>query len=148
MMQLIRPRPDGWVLTNPRIVNGLQTSNVIHLNASADAITKKRLAQSLLVRVIKEPDPVVREAVIIGTNNQTTVSSLQLHANDPSQIRLERYLRSKGWYYERRRYQYRGTGLPASRIRSLTELAQAVIAVHLLAPDIARATDDPTVNRP
>lgn len=135
----IDPTETGWVLTNPLIVNGLQTSNVIHLNAVAETITKKRLAQTLLVRVIKEPDPVVREAVIIGTNNQTTVSSLQLHANDPFQIRLEQYLRSKGWYYERRRYQYRGTSAPASRIRSLTELAQAVIAVHLLAPDTARA---------
>lgn len=133
------PTETGWVLTNPLIVNGLQTSNVIHLNSIAGTITRKRLSQSLLVRVIKEPDPDVREAIIIGTNNQTTVNSLQLHANDPFQIRLEKYLLSKGWYYERRRYQYRGTSAPASKVRSLIEIAQAVIAVHLLAPDTARA---------
>lgn len=133
------PTETQWVLTNPLIVNGLQTSNMIHLNAVAGKITKKRLLQGLLVRVIKEPDPVVREAVITGTNNQTTVNSLQLHANDPFQIRLERYLRSKGWYYERRRYQYRGAGVPATKVRSLTELAQSIMAVHLLTPDTARA---------
>lgn len=133
------PSETRWVLTNPLIVNGLQTSNMIHLSSVADKITKKRLSQNLLVRVIKEPDPVVREAVITGTNNQTTVSGLQLHANDPFQIRLELFLRAKGWFYERRRYQYRGANVPAAKIRSLTELAQAVMAVHLLAPDTARA---------
>jgi hypothetical protein len=133
------PTDTRWVLTNPLIVNGLQTSNVIHSASVLKKITKKRLGQSLLVRVIREPDPSVRESVIIGTNNQTTVNSLQLHANDPHQVKLERYLHSKGWYYERRRYQYRGSGVPAGKIRSLREVGQAVMAVHLLAPDTARA---------
>ncbi|WP_121866106.1 AIPR family protein [Glutamicibacter nicotianae] len=133
------PTETDWVLTNPLIVNGLQTSNIIHLSSIAGTITRKRLNQSLLVRVVREPDPDIREAIIIGTNNQTTVNSLQLHANDPFQIRLEKYLLSKGWYYERRRYQYRGAAVAASKVRSLTEIAQAVIAVHLLAPDTARA---------
>ncbi|NIJ04249.1 AIPR family protein [Frigoribacterium faeni] len=135
------PSETKWVLTNPLIVNGLQTSNVVHAFAVEKKITKKRLSQSLLVRVIKAPEPEIREAVITGTNNQTTVNSLQLHANDDLQIRLERYLRSKGWYYERRRYQYRNTQPkpPASKVRSVTELAQAMMAVHLLVPDTARA---------
>lgn len=133
------PTETRWVLTNPLIVNGLQTSNVIHSASVSNKVTKKRLGQSLLVRVITEPDPSVRESVIIGTNNQTTVNSLQLHANDPLQVKLERYLRSKGWYYERRRYQYRGSGVPSGKIRSLTEVGQAVMAVHLLVPDTARA---------
>jgi hypothetical protein len=137
--EMADPTETRWVLTNPLIVNGLQTSNVIHLSAVAGKITKKRLLQGLLVRVIKEPDLVVREVVITGTNNQTTVNSLQLHANDPFQIRLERFLGSKGWYYERRRYQFRGAGIPAAKTRSVTELAQSVMAVHLLAPDTARA---------
>lgn len=133
------PTELGWVLTNPLIVNGLQTSNVIHAASVEKKITKKRAAQSLLVRIIKEPNAAVRESVIIGTNNQTTVNSLQLHANDPLQVKLERYLRSKDWYYERRRYQYRGSSVPTGKIRSLTELGQAVMAIHLLAPDTARA---------
>ncbi|WP_267424879.1 MULTISPECIES: AIPR family protein [unclassified Curtobacterium] len=133
------PKESQWVLTNPLIVNGLQTSSVIHAKSVGGTITRKRLTQALLVRVVKEPDPAVRESIIIGTNNQTTVNSLQLHANEPLQVRLERYLRTQGWYYERRRYQYRGSTAPAGKTRSMTELAQAVIAVHLLAPDTARA---------
>ncbi|WP_109523645.1 MULTISPECIES: AIPR family protein [Nocardia] len=128
-----------WVLTNPLIVNGLQTSHVIHEQEVAKAITKSRLQQSILVRVITESDPNVREAVISGTNNQTAIASLQLHANEGKQLRIEEYLRPNGWYYERRRYQYRGEKVPASKIRTMTEVGQAVMATRLLLPDTARA---------
>jgi AIPR protein len=81
----------------------------------------------------------VREAIISGTNNQTAISSLQLHANEEKQRRIEEFLRASGWYYERRRYQYRGTKAPAGRIRNMAEVGQAVMAYRLLAPDTARA---------
>jgi len=128
-----------WVLTNPLIVNGLQTSHVIHEQHVAKAITRKRLKQSILVRVITESDPGVREAIISGTNNQTAIASLQLHANEEKQLRIEEFLRPHGWYYERRRYQYRGVKVAASRIRNMTDLGQAVMAIRLLKPDTARA---------
>ncbi len=128
-----------WVLTNPLIVNGLQTSHVIHEQDLANAITRKRMKQSLLVRVITESDPDVREAIINGTNNQTAIASLQLHANEEKQVRIEEFLRASGWYYERRRYQYRGVKAAASRIRNMTEVGQAVMAYRLLQPDTARA---------
>ncbi|MEU3472313.1 AIPR family protein [Rhodococcus sp. NPDC006774] len=128
-----------WVLTNPLIVNGLQTSHVIHEQDVAKAITKKRLKEFILVRVITESDPEVREAIISGTNNQTAIASLQLHANDGKQIRIEQFLHSHGWYYERRRYQYRGVKVAASKIRNMTEVGQAVMAIRLLQPDTARA---------
>ncbi|WP_221281314.1 AIPR family protein [Prescottella equi] len=133
------PRELEWVLTNPLIVNGLQTSHVVHEQDIAKAITKKRMKQCILVRVITEPDSEVREAIISGTNNQTAIASLQLHANEEKQLRIEEFLRSYGWYYERRRYQYRGMKVAASRIRNMTELGQAVMAFRLLKPDTARA---------
>ncbi|NYF12990.1 hypothetical protein HDC34_001284 [Pseudoclavibacter sp. JAI123] len=128
-----------WLLTNPLIVNGLQTSHVIHAQDIAGAITRKRLGQSVLVRVITESDADVREAIISGTNNQTAIASLQLHANEEKQLRIEEFLRASGWYYERRRYQYRGVKVAASRIRNMTEVGQAVMAYRLLQPDTARA---------
>lgn len=128
-----------WILTNPLIVNGLQTSHVIHEQDLEGGITRKRLKQSVLVRVITESDPEVREAIISGTNNQTAIASLQLHANEEKQLRIEEFLRASGWYYERRRYQYRGLKVAASRIRNMTEVGQAVMAFRLLQPDTARA---------
>src|SRR3990170_6046774 len=41
-----------YLLANPQIVNGLQTSNVIHETAADGVITPARLKQSVLVRVI------------------------------------------------------------------------------------------------
>jgi AIPR protein len=128
-----------WVVTNPLIVNGLQTSNVIHAQSLGNSITNSRLGQTVLVRLITESEPDVREAIIAGTNNQTAIASIQLHANEEKQLRIEEYLRSHKWYYERRRYQYRGKAIPASRIRTVTDVAQAVMAYRLLDPDTARA---------
>ena len=133
------PVEHHWVTTNPLIVNGLQTSHVIHEQALLKMVTKARLKEHVLVRLIIESDPIVREAIIRGTNNQTAIASIQLHANDEKQLRIEEYLRAANWYYERRRYQYRGTGAPAGRVRTVTDVAQAVIAYRLLEPDTARA---------
>ncbi|MHA7241272.1 AIPR family protein [Arthrobacter sp. TMS1-12-1] len=128
-----------WVTTNPLIVNGLQTSHVIHAQALAKTVTKERLAQPVLVRLITESDPDVREAIIAGTNNQTAIASTQLHANEEKQRRIEEYLRTANWHYERRRYQYRGSSVAPARIRTVTDVAQATMAFRLLEPDTARA---------
>ena len=128
-----------WMATNPMIVNGLQTSHVIQAESIAGNITKTRLEQTVLVRLIIESDPVVRESIIAGTNNQTAIASTQLHANEEKQIRIEEYLRHESWYYERRRYQYRGASTPAGRVRTVTDVAQAVMSYRLLEPDTARA---------
>lgn len=128
-----------WVATNPPIVNGLQTSNVIHDQALLGKISHARLEEQVLVRLVIESDPEVRESIISGTNNQTTVASIQLHANEEKQLRIEEFLRPQKWYYERRRYQYRGITVPAGRIRTMTDVGQAVMAFRLLEPDTARA---------
>ena len=135
-----------WVLTNPLIVNGLQTSNVIHAKALTGEITAERLQQTALIRVIKETDPSVREAIIAGTNNQTAIAGIQLHANEEKQLRIEEYLRHEDWFYERRRHQYRGSTTPADRIRTVTDVAQAVIAFRLLEPNTARARPGSLLN--
>lgn len=130
---------DCYELVNPQIVNGLQTSNVIHEASQGGSITKKRLRESILVRIIGGLDSAVRESIIQGTNNQTPVNSIQLYANDPHQLDIENYLETQGWHYERRRWQYRSMSVPRARIRSILELAQTVIAVVHLEPDTARA---------
>lgn len=136
-----------WITINPMIVNGLQTSHVLHEEELADNITKKRLQQTVLVRLIIESNSDVRESIIGGTNNQTAIVGIQLHANEEKQLRIEEYLRHDNWFYERRRYQYRGTSTPASRIRTVTDVAQAVMAYRLLEPDTARARPGSLLNK-
>lgn len=130
---------ESWLLVNPQIVNGLQTTNVIHEAAHDSVLTPKRRKESLLVRVISEVDPKLRESIIQGTNNQTQVNSVQLYANEERQLKLETYLETKGWFYERRRWQYRNRKVSRSRIRSILEVAQVLIAAALLEPETARA---------
>ena len=130
---------NAYLLSNPQIVNGLQTSNVIHEAFGDGIITPKRLRESVLIRVISELDPKARESIIQGTNNQAPVTSVQLYANDELQLQIETFLETKGWFYERRRWQFRSQKVPRSKIRSIVEVAQVVIATLLLEPDSARA---------
>lgn len=135
-----------WVATNPMIVNGLQTSHVIQAESVAGNISKRRLQEAVLVRLIIESEPEVRESIIAGTNNQTAIVGIQLHANEEKQFRIEEYLRHENWYYERRRYQYRGTSTPAGRIKTVTDVAQAVMSFRLHEPDTARARPGSLLN--
>lgn len=130
---------ESWLLENPQIVNGLQTTHVIHEAANESAITNRRLKEGVLVRVISELDPALRESIIQGTNNQTQVNQVQLYANDPMQVEIETFLETKGWFYERRRWQFRNRKVSRSRISSILDLAQVVIAAAMLEPDTARA---------
>jgi hypothetical protein len=77
--------------------------------------------------------------VIAGTNRQTSLTSVQLKATELLHVQIEEYLSTIGWFYERRRHQYRGARKPASRVVTINELAQAMIAVSLGRPADARA---------
>ena len=136
-----------WSIENPLIVNGLQTSFTIFNAYQENEITDQRLQDCLLVRVITSKDENIRQDIITGTNKQNSIRKTQLHANDSLQIRIEGYLKEHNWYYERRRYQYRSSTVPLNRIRTVTELSQAVMAFRLLEPDQARARPATFLNK-
>lgn len=138
--------PQEVSLTRPLVVNGLQTTHVLNEAAASGDIPPSRLNDSILVRIITAADYGVRDAVIGGTNRQTSISSIQLHATETLQREIEEYLETQGWYYERRRYQYRGSRIPAGKIVTILELAQVVIAVALGRPDDARARPSTLLN--
>ena len=136
-----------WSIENPLIVNGLQTSFTLFNAYQKNEITDRRLKDCLLVRVITSKDENIRQDIITGTNKQNSIPKTQLHANDSLQIRIEGYLKEHNWYYERRRYQYRSSTVPLNRIRTITELSQAVMAFRLLEPDQARARPATFLNK-
>ena len=136
-----------WSIENPLIVNGLQTSFTLFNAYQKNEITDRRLKDCLLVRVITSKDENIRQDIITGTNKQNSIPKTQLHANDSLQIRIEGYLKEHNWYYERRRYQYRSSTVPLNRIRTVTELSQAVMAFRLLEPDQARARPATFLNK-
>lgn len=140
--------PHAINLTRPLIVNGLQTTNVLHLASLDKAIPERRLEQSILVRVITAADSATRDMVIAGTNRQTNITSLQLKATETIHIEIEEYLGTRGWYYERRKNQYRNAGKPAARVVSINGLSQAMIAIALGRPADARARPSSLISKP
>lgn len=134
-------------ISRPLIVNGLQTSHVLHRAEVDGGVAPQRLANSIVVRVIVSTDENVRDRVIAGTNRQTPVPGPALFATDPKQIRLEAFLKTKGFYYERRKNRYKNLGKPANKRISMSMLAQAMITVLLGTPDAARARPSSILTR-
>ncbi|MDL5486018.1 AIPR family protein [Microbacterium wangruii] len=134
-------------MEQPLIVNGLQTTHVLHHVEKAGELTDSRLKEGILVRIIQSADDAVRDQVISGTNRQTRVQSAALFASSTFQHDLERYFLAKGWYYERRKNRYKNLGKPASRRVSIGLLAQAMITLALGEPDAARARPASVLNR-
>jgi len=130
---------ETMTVSAPLVVNGLQTSHVLHRAEQAGLIATARLSNGILVRVIVSTDEEVRDRIIAGTNRQTQVPSPALFATKPDQIAIEKYLLVFDWYYERRKNRYRNMGKPARRRITMNLLAQTMIAVMLGEPNEARA---------
>ncbi len=125
------------IISDPQIVNGLQTSRVVHTYFRESG--KEKDSRSILVRVVKTQDQAARDRIIKATNSQTSIPDAWLHATEELHRRIEDYFVSHGLYYDRRKNFYKNQGKPASKIVTIPRLAQAVTAIYLQKPDDARA---------
>lgn len=118
-----------------RIVNGGQTCWTIHRLVGAHPEQDWSTAQ-VLVRVyeVGEDDDALVQAITVATNSQSPVEVVDLHANDPIQIKLEQGLKDLGYTYLRKRGQ-RANGLPTI---TPEQAAAAVLAVWRGKPHLAR----------
>jgi len=123
------------VVENPLVVNGLQTS--FELDDYAGNLAGD--ARLILLRVIVEKDRSKRDQIIKATNRQTAIKPSSFHASEPIHLRIEDYLKTKGFYYDRRKNYYKREGKPSNKIITVDRLAQAVLAVLLKEPHVARA---------
>ena len=124
-------------LTNPRIVNGLQTSNEIAQYCKS----QKSLAdnRTVLIKCIATSDHETRAKIIQATNNQTSIPPAFLHSLETIHLQIERYFSSRGLHYDRRKSTGKNSGLPAKDIISISFLGQCLISTLLGQPDYARA---------
>lgn len=135
-----------FYLDNPLIVNGLQTSMVLHASFAAGSVSDSD-PRLILVRVIEASDPVVLDQIIRSTNSQTPVSAASLHATDRIQRDIEKYFLTAGLHYDRRKNFYRNQGKASDSIVSIPYLAQAIMAIGLSQPDDARARPSTLIKR-
>lgn len=139
-------------ITNPEIVNGLQTSTEIFNYFSSNGALIDNEQRNVLVRVIVPSTEEARDDIIFATNNQTNIPKSSLRVTDPIHLQIEMYLKSRGLYYDRRKNHYKNQKKKASDIVGVSFLAQCLISVFLRKPDFARArpstllTDDETYN--
>ncbi|MDQ7839235.1 MAG: AIPR family protein [Thermodesulfobacteriota bacterium] len=142
-----RATQSGKALTieNPEIVNGLQTSTEIY-NYFKKYNTENE-KRNLQIRVIVPNEPESRDRIIKATNSQTIIPPASLRATDKIHRDIEEYLKPFGLYYDRRKNYYKNEGKQINRIISIPQMAQAVMAISLKRPDMARARPSSLIKR-
>lgn len=121
-------------LDDYQVVNGCQTSYVIHE-------TKSALNESILVpvRIIATSDQEIKNLIIDSTNRQTPVSDEQLFAVTEFPRKLELFFESfkddKKIYYERRARQYNSEdSIEKIRVIAPTNLIRAFVSMFNIIP--------------
>lgn len=127
------------ILTEPAVVNGLQTSNEIYNFYRANPDMLKSEQRNILLRIIVPESEDSRDRIILATNNQTNIPKSSLRANDPIHWQIELYLKGRGLYYDRRKNYYKNQGKKSDEIVSVSFLAQCMISLLLQKPNFARA---------
>ena len=127
------------VLTDPAVVNGLQTSNEIFQYYKAHPGKVEGEMRNILVRIIVPESEESRDRIILATNNQTNIPKSSLRANDPIHWQIELFFKGRGLYYDRRKNYYKNQGKKSDEIVSVSFLAQCMISLLLQKPDYARA---------
>lgn len=123
-----------------RIVNGLQTSQVIfdHFNG-LNAEQRQADDRHVLVRVIRSKDASMQDKIIKATNSQTKIPVANLWATDETQRNIETVFRGRGMHYDRRKNSWRSVdGLSLDNVVSIEQLAQSIGAIFLREPNAAR----------
>ena len=77
------------ILTEPAVVNGLQTSNEIYRYFQANPEKLAVETRNVLVRIIVPESENSRDKIILATNNQTNIPKSSLRANDPIHFSLK-----------------------------------------------------------
>ena len=122
-------------LRDYQIVNGCQTSHILHRNR--DALTANVF---LPVKLIVTADAEVTNQIIKGTNRQTEVKLEAFESLAPYQKELEEFYtavnrdRQQRIYYERRSKQYEHTDVEREKIITLATQVKCFVAMFLNEP--------------
>jgi hypothetical protein len=130
---------DKFSISDFHIVNGCQTSHVLHA-------CKDNMPATIRVpfRLIHTQDENVIESIIRATNRQTEVKEDQFYAMKDFAKKLEAYFKtfpvSARMFYERRPHQYDSQDIEKLRIITHQNLVRAVGAMFLGLPHITTKT--------
>ena len=133
------------MLENPKVVNGLQTSQEIFDYFSSRTIQSED-NRELLVRVIVTADEEIRNLVIKATNSQTKISPEILRATEQIHHDIEQDFYHHGLFYDRQKNYYKNLGKPRNKIVTVKYLAQTITAMVLREPNNSRGRPTNLIN--
>lgn len=125
-------------VTDPQIVNGLQTSRQIYNYYNSSSGNPSQDNRRVMIRLIKTTDRTVRDDVIRCTNSQNEMPEEALRATDAIHRQIETLFHRFGLFYDRRKGHYRDQGKPVAQIVSVVEVLQSILSIVVMRPDDAR----------
>ena len=133
----LTPAGNKFTLRDYQVVNGCQTSHVLHQSKSTEGIERVNVP----VKVIVTEDEDIKNQITLATNSQTEVKPEQLASLTSFQKKLELYYSSMRGevelYYERRSQQYHATpGIKKTQIISIPIQIKTFASAFLNAPHL------------
>lgn len=138
---------DKFTLTDPMIVNGLQTSYEIANYFNQPNLFLDSDKRTIMVRIIETSEPTTVDSIINATNSQTEIPRAFLHATEQLHRDIEAAFKLKHLCYERRKNYYKNRGFSIRIIVSISELAQILTAVYLQKPNDARGRPTTVIDK-
>lgn len=125
-------------ITDPQIVNGLQTSRRIFDYFKDGASLPENDKRRILVRVIPNKDLETRDEIIRATNNQNKMAAEALIATSRLHKQIDEFFVENGLFYDRRKGYYKDKNAEISKVVSILSVVQAIVAIVLRKPNDAR----------
>lgn len=144
----ITPAGNRFTLRDYQIVNGCQTSNVLHECQKLAGIE----GVSVPIKIIVTESDDIKTEITLATNSQTEVKTEQLEALSAFQKQLELYFNSEklpaALYYERRSQQYNSLPeIKRSQIISIPIQIKSFASMFLESPHLVSGYYGTIVNR-
>ncbi|MBS5112735.1 MAG: AIPR family protein, partial [Coprobacillus cateniformis] len=125
-------------ISNPQIVNGLQTSYSIYHYYSQYYDILENEKRKLFVKILRINDEEQELRVIVATNSQNEIRDKDIHANDQVQKNIESYFKSFGKYYQRKDKYYTNRQRKKKDIVKLADMAKFINTIYLKDPSFTR----------
>lgn len=122
---------------NVQIINGCQTSVTLREVHKAG---KLQDSVRLLAKIFQIDDSSLISKIVLATNNQNSIVSRDLYANDECQMLIQQTVATKlGLFYERKRGEARANGRTRSETIDSEKAGQAYLAIKKKQPTTSRA---------
>ncbi len=124
-------------IRNLQIINGCQTTSSIRSAYEDDMLSDKVRLQ---LKIYASKDAAFVDSVVVATNNQNSINTRDLHANDEVQVLIQRRIQEDfGLFYERKRGEAKGQKVSKSEVIGMEKAGQAFLAIFRRQPTVSRA---------